>query len=39
MSLPKKKFELRVTTVDASNQNIKLSGAEYVLKYKGKEVE
>lgn len=38
MSLPKKKFELRVTTVDASNQNIKLSGAEYVLKYKGKEV-
>ena len=36
--LTKKKFNLKVTTVDASNTNIKLSGAEYVLKYRGKEV-
>lgn len=36
--LTKKKFNLKVTAVDASNTGIKLSGAEFVLKYKGKEV-
>lgn len=36
--LSKKKFNLKITAVDASNTNIKLTGAEFVLKYKGKEV-
>lgn len=36
--LEKKKFNLKVTTVDASNNDIKISGAEYVLKYRGNEV-
>lgn len=36
--LTKKRFNLKITTVDASNTSIKLSGSKYILKYRGTKV-
>ena len=36
--LTKKKFNLKITTLDESNTSIKLSGSKYILKYRGTKV-